>query len=125
MEQVNHQLDRLTDLLINETIDKGTYDRKLSQLQTRRQEITALQTEHQEGNEEFKIALTTLVSLASKAPEVFKSSKTEVKRALMGFVFSNLEMRGPTLCYSLQEPFASFENVDGFKRWLWRHIVGP
>lgn len=91
MQEVNQQLDRLTDLLISQTINKETYDRKHSQLQTRRQEITALQTEHQEGNEEFKTALTTLVSLASKAPEIFKSSKTEVKRALMGFVFSNLE----------------------------------
>lgn len=118
MQEVNHQLDRLTDLLINETINKATYDRKHSQLQTRRQEITTLQTEHQEGNEEFKIALTTLVSLASKAPEIFKSSKTEAKRALMGFVFSNLEMNGQKLSYALRSPLSDFQNVGDFNRWL-------
>lgn len=118
MQEVNQQLDKLTDLLLNETINKETYDRKHSQLQTRRKEIAALQDEHQGGNEEFKTALTTLAVLASKAPEIFKSSKTEVKRALMGFVFSNLEMKGPTLCYSLREPFSDFQNVASYKEWL-------
>lgn len=118
MEEVNHQLDKLTDLLINETINKETYDRKHSQLQTKRQEISTLQTEHQEGNEEFKIALTTLVSLASKAPLIFKSSKTEVKRALIGFVFSNLEMDGRKLWYCLREPLSGFQNLASNQEWL-------
>ncbi len=120
IQEVNHQLDRLTDLLISETINKETYDRKHSQIQSRRQEITALQTEHQEGNEEFKIALTTLVSLASKVHEIFKSSKTDIKRALMGFVFSNSEMRGVTLCYSLREPFCGLQNLTEYQEWLGR-----
>jgi hypothetical protein len=36
----------------------------------------------------------------------------------MGFVFSNLEMKGPTLCYSLREPFSDFQNVASYKEWL-------
>lgn len=120
MEQVNSQLDRLTDLLINETINKETFDRKHSQLQTRRKEIAALQDEHQEGNEGFTIAIKKLISLASLAPEILKSSKTEVKRALMAFVFSNLEMNGQKLRFALHPPLSDFQNVGDFKGWLGR-----
>jgi len=118
MGQINAHMDRLTDLLINETITKEAYDRKFSQLQNRRKEISVVQEEHQGGNEEFKNALTTMVSLASKAPEIFKSSKTEVRRALIGFVFSNLQLNGSKLEYTLREPFQSFQNVESYKEWL-------
>lgn len=114
----NRQLDRLTDLLINETINKEVYDRKFAQLQARRKEITVMQEEHQGGNEEFKIALTTMVSLASKAPEIFKSSKTSVKRALMAFVFSNLALNGQKLEYALRPPFDGLQNLRSYKEWL-------
>ncbi|HQX28175.1 MAG TPA: hypothetical protein PKX38_09625 [Alphaproteobacteria bacterium] len=120
MSDINQQLDKLTDLLISETINKETYDRKHFQLQTRRREISAIQDEHQDGNEDFKTALITLVSLASKAPEIFKSSKSEVKRALIAFVFSNLEMDGENLRVSLREPLRCFQGVSDFKGWLGR-----
>ena len=87
-------MDKLTDLLINGTITKEAYDRKFQRLQARRKEISVLLEEHQEGNEEFKVALTTMLSLASKAPEIFNSSKTEIKRDLINTVFSNLSFRG-------------------------------
>lgn len=80
----------------------------------------ARKDEHQEGNEDFKTALITLVSLASKAPEIFKSSKSEVKRALIAFVFSNLKMDGENLRVSLREPFRGFLKVSGLKGWLGR-----
>ena len=118
MEEVNTQLDRLTDLLINETIHKEAYDRKFAELQAKRKELSTRQEEHQGGNEDFKEAITTLLSLASKAPEIFKSSKTSVKRSLIGFIFSNLSLNGAKLEYTLREPFKSFENVGGYQKWL-------
>ncbi|MAF97493.1 MAG: hypothetical protein CMH26_02540 [Micavibrio sp.] len=86
MELINTRTDKLTDLLLNDLITKEVYDRKLLQLQTRRKEITVKQQEHQEGNEEFKIALSTLLTLASKASGLFESSKTPLKRTLVTFV---------------------------------------
>ena len=77
-----------------------------------------LQEEHHGGNEQFKIALATMVSLASKGADILKSSKTATKRALLSLVFSNLEMRGAKVQYTLSEPFKSFENVCEYKEWL-------
>ena len=124
LEQINVQMDKITDLLVNDTISKDTYDRKFSQLQTRRKEISTSQAEHQGGNEEFKHAITTLVSLSSKAPEIFRSSKTPIKRALISTVFSNLRLNGGKLDYALAEPFGSFQYLSDYKKWLgWHHSI--
>ena len=60
---------------------------------------------HQEGDNSFKITVESLFSLAYKAYDIFESSKIEQKRQLMVFVFSNLTLRGAKLEYSLRNPF--------------------
>ncbi|MGH1377064.1 MAG: hypothetical protein ACRBCK_12040 [Alphaproteobacteria bacterium] len=73
--------------------------------------------EHQDGNEDFKNAITTMASLASRAPDMLNSSKTGVKRALIAFVFSNLQLNGTKLEYTLREPFQSFQSVGECNKW--------
>lgn len=57
-----------------------------------------------EGDEKFRIAVSTLLMLASKAAEIFDRSTTEEKRQLIGYVFSNLELEGGKLRYALKTP---------------------
>jgi hypothetical protein len=47
----------------------------------------------------------SLISLASRTAELFERSKTEQKRQLIAFVFSNLQLRGKKLEFSLRSPF--------------------
>lgn len=108
MQRVNQQIDKLTDLLINKSITKDVYDRKFGELQKTRKGISVKQEEHQEGNEEFKTALTNMLTLASRAPEIFKSSKIALKRSLMALVFSNLRLSGGKLQYDLHRSLKRF-----------------
>jgi hypothetical protein len=50
-------------------------------------------------------AMESLISLASRAAEVFERWKAEQKRQLLVFVFSNLRLKGKRLEYSLRLPF--------------------
>jgi hypothetical protein len=50
--------------------------------------------EHQKGEGDFRTTLESLISLASRAAELFERSKTEQKRQLLAFVFSNLRLMG-------------------------------
>ena len=61
--------------------------------------------QHQKGEDDFRTTLETLISVASRAAELFERSKTEQKRDLLAFVFSNLHLRGKTLEFSLRSPF--------------------
>ena len=92
--------------------------KKQHTLQAKRKELSTRQEEHHGGNEEFKTALSTMVLLSSKALETFKSSKTSIQRSLISFIFSNLQLRGEKLQWTLAEPFASFVNSGDCKEWL-------
>lgn len=108
---------RITDLLLDGSITKDVYHKKHQSLAQRRHEINKELEQHHEGNDQFKIALTMLVTLASKAWEIFESSTIDEKRQLIGYLFSNLEMEGSRLCYSLEKPFNLFQNLATYQEW--------
>jgi hypothetical protein len=59
-----------------------------------------------------------LISLASRAAELFERSKTEQKRQLLAFVFSNLRLRGKKLELSLRSPFDLMVDRRSYSSWL-------
>ena len=56
--------------------------------------------------------------MASRAYDLFERSTIEEKRQLIGYVFSNLEMKGATLRYTLKKPFNLFVDLASYKEWL-------
>ena len=115
---IDRMLDNLTDRLLDESITRNIYTQKLTQLSNRRQEINLQLEQHHSGNEQFKIALGSLVTLASHAYEIFESSTNEEKRELIGYVFSNLQLEGAKLRYTLSSPFDLFVDLDSYQKWL-------
>ncbi len=54
------------------------------------------------------------------AYELFESSKIEQKRKLINYVFSNLELDGVTLRYTLRKPFDLMVDCSTRSEWLGR-----
>ena len=61
--------------------------------------------------------MSGLISLASKAPDLFERSNNAEKRLLIGFVFSNLTLEGVSLRYSLRKPFDLFVDLARSQEW--------
>lgn len=116
-ESLTTKLDRLTDMLISQRITTAEYDRNRKTLVDRQQEVGRLLAESHEADNQFKIALSGLVSLASKAVDLFESSEPAEKRAIIGFVFQNLQLEGETLHFSLRKPFDLLANLAGCQEW--------
>ena len=94
------------------------YDRKHREILDRQRQIGEQLQNSQEADAEFKMALSGLLSLASKAADLFNSSTNAEKRLLIGFTFSNLELEGSTLRYSLRTPFNMFVGLGRSQNWL-------
>jgi len=62
--------------------------------------------------------VSALLDIASNAHDLFVSSEIEEKRQLMGFVFSNLKIRGKNLEYSMRRPFNMLVNTSNRQEWL-------
>ncbi len=74
--------------------------------------------QHQKGEGVFRTTLESLISVASRAAGIFERSKTEQKRELIAFVFSNLRLRGKKLEFALRSPFDLMVNRATYTSWL-------
>ncbi len=111
------KLNRLTDLLIAGHVTEATYKDKHLELDMRRDNITRELAENDKGDTGFKVTLSGIVALMAQAPQLFASSNMIEKRALVGLVFSNLQLEGSTLRYNLRKPLDTFVKPTKCQDW--------
>ncbi len=99
-------------------ITRDEYDKKARELKELQVELSMRIEEHQKGENGFRTTLESLISVASQASRLFERSKTEQKRELIAFVFSNLQLRGQKLEFSLRSPFDLMVNRRSYTEWL-------
>ncbi len=73
--------------------------------------------QHNNADDNFSERLISLVELASSASETFQGSTVEGKRKLINFVFSNLELKGEKLDFTLRPPFDMFIKCTKIEEW--------
>jgi site-specific DNA recombinase len=117
-DQTRERLSILLDLRIGQSITQDDYDRKAHELKARLVELEMRIEQHQRGEGTFRNTLESLISVASRAAEIFERSKTEQKRQLIAFVFSNLKLRGRKLEFSLRSPFDLMIDRPDYASWL-------
>ena len=83
----------------------------------RQHDITDLIHAHDEADNRFGETMEKLVKVATGALKALKGSNIEEKRELLSFVFSNLQLKGSTLCYQYKFPFDKFENMGNCTEW--------
>ncbi len=102
---------------LSEGITQDKYDEKLHEFKQRQQEISDELTILVNADENFYTSVSALISLLSNASKLFISSNIEQKRRLMSFLFSNLQVNGSTLEYSLKKPFNMLVELPKCKEW--------
>lgn len=85
-------------------ITQDDYDRKARELKERQTEIALRIEQHQQGDGDYRTTLESLISVASRAAEIFERSKTEQRRELIAFVFWNLQLQGRKLEFYCARP---------------------
>ena len=113
----------ITDLVFGvwypcQGITTDDYDKKCQELKNKQYRNNEIMKNHLKADQNFKITVNTVLSIASKAYELFESSNIEQKRKLINYVFSNLELEGVTLRYSLKKPFDLMVDCTTYNDWL-------
>lgn len=99
------KLSRLTDLLLDQSITKDDYDKKLKELKEKQHEIDSSLQNHTSADENYYITASTVFNLAKNALELFESSEIAEKRALLNYLLQNCVARQKTLSFQLRSPF--------------------
>lgn len=112
------KLDNALDMRLEGSITKEEYDEIASKLRLKQHQLNEKLQNQTSADESFAITVSALLDIASNAHDLFVSSEIEEKRQLMGFVFSNLKIRGKNLEYSMRRPFNMLVNTSNRQEWL-------
>lgn len=104
--------------IIRSTEPEIEYDKKALELKDLKNEIATQIEQHQNGDDAFRTTLESLISVASRAADIFKRSTIDQKRQLLAFAFSNLKLEGKKLVYSMRSPFDLMLNRTTHSAWL-------
>lgn len=116
-QEIDRKLEVMYDDRLNGRITAEIYDKKLIEFKAQQQEIELRLGQHTKADESYYITASYLLDLASRAAELFESSKPEQKRQLIGLVLSNLKLRGQTLEFTLKGPFAAIARANKSQVW--------
>ena len=81
------------------------YDKKLREYKERQGQILVDMRIHSEADEEFYLTANTVLNVAKRALEIFKSSEVPEQRQFLNFLLQNCELQGKKLEFSLRNPF--------------------
>ncbi len=85
------------------TIDM--YDNLIKDYKEKQQELLFKMKQLDNADKNYYITANTILSLAQRAHQLFKSSEIEEKRQIINFVFQNLRLDGKNLLFETKTPF--------------------
>ena len=94
------------------------YDKKLREYKERQGQILVDMRIHSEADEEFYLTANTVLNVAKRALEIFKSSEVPEKRQFLNFLLQNCELQGKKLEFSLRNPFDRILATRNRPIWL-------
>lgn len=104
-EQVRLRTTKLTDLLIDGTIDKAAYEERRNTLMLEQVRLKERITEIERDPASAMAELESTVELAKSPSLLFKSASPEKKRELLKILLSNLTVSGKNVAITLALPF--------------------
>jgi len=100
------------------------YDRKVKEYKEKQQGLLIQMEEHSKADEAFYLTASKVLSLASRALEIFESSEVSEKRALLNFLLQNPVLSGRKLLFKLRSPFDIIAQYSKTQNWLpWQDDV--
>ena len=112
------KLNRLIDMTLNGLFTEEICKSKKAEIEKELKSIAVEIEMHDNADSKFKEHLTTAFYLASKSYDLFICSKNDEKRRLINFVFSNIQLRGKKVEYTLRCPFDMMVKMNHSKDWL-------
>lgn len=104
-DKIQQNADRLLDLLVESSITRDIYDKKLNEYKEKQYDINLRLEEYTRADENFHIVASMVFSLANRALEIFESSEVNEKRQLLSLILQNCRLQDKKLLFELKSPF--------------------
>ena len=116
-KRVVERKSKLYDDKLDKSITPDFYDMKFKEYTDKESDLLQQMKEHHQANTNCAMTASLLLDLAKRAWEIFKSSETLEKRALINFVLQNCVLDNKKLEYDLKDPFATIVKYSNLPVW--------
>ena len=107
-EKLEMRIDRMYEDKLDGVISNEGFKERSNKYRIEQKSIEHKIKNLRQTDEEYFLNANYLLNLANKAPEIFKSSKVEVKRQLIKLVLWNPTLQDATLTAAIRKPFSLF-----------------
>ena len=104
-EKIQKRISKAFDMATDGCITTDMFNKKLKEYKEKQEELNEEIQRYTQADEKFYITANTVLRLAQKALEIFKSSEVSEKRQLLNFLLQNLTLKGRKLDFTLKTPF--------------------
>ncbi len=99
--------DALLDLLLDKSITKEQYDKKLQEYSDKLQLLNIEYEEHTKADCDYQTTIATVFSLARRAKQIFYSSEINEQRAFIRYLLQNPTVNEKKLHFTVASPYNS------------------
>lgn len=117
LKELDKELDTLLDFALKKSITQDMYDKKAMELKDEQEALQQKKNRYFDASINYGKVVTDLVSITSRAWEIFESSKIDRKRQLLGMLTSNLEVDDKNLYVVMKSPFNLIYELNKTKEW--------
>lgn len=104
-DQYLKRKDTLLNCLLDQSITKEQYDKKLQEIMDKLQTLALELEEHSKADYDYQTTVATVLNLARRAKEIFDSSEIHEKRAFINYLIQNPTVADKELVFTLRKPF--------------------
>jgi len=102
---IQNKISKLTDLLLDSSITKETYEDKLHELKDKQNKLSIEIELYTKADKDYLLTVSKVLSLAKRAKQIFESSEVSEKRAFLNYLIQNPTIKEKKLCFAIASPF--------------------
>jgi len=104
-DKLERRLEKMYEDKLDGLISEEEYKKRSTKYRIEQKAIRQKLSRLHESDEHYYVKSNYLLNIANKAPQIFQSSKVEVKRQLINLVLWNPTLNGTTLSATYRKPF--------------------
>ncbi len=104
-DRIQNRINSLMDLLLDKSITKDEYDKKLQQFKDQQYRLDLEAEEHTKADHDYKLTVSRVFSISRRAGSIFARSEPHEKRMLLNFLLQNPTVSDKKLEFTLHKPF--------------------
>lgn len=117
LNELKTKEDKLLDFYLEGKLPQATYDLKMGQINSERNELEKSAEKYKTIDGDIKENINKIISMAGNISYIFEKSSVSRKNELIRLLISDCKLNGTRLEYTINKPFDKLVEAHDYKKW--------